>query len=146
MASTKYELEQFLSKLGISTKTLQRIRFGGVVGKQALVAVFVALGLAAVATRTTDPGVLALCVYGLLADAFLAIAAIAFHGHQHPFEATLEGAEVVAYQHVQQELAAKGQKVVVSAPPVLEGLGHKPITAGSSAPNALNPHGKGEQV
>jgi hypothetical protein len=53
---------------------------------------------------------------------------------------------VVAYRHVQHELAAKGQKEIATAPPVLEGLGHKPITAGSSAPNALNPHTKGEQV
>lgn len=144
MASTKYELEQFLGKLGVSTKVLQRIRFGGVVGKQALVAVFVALGLAAVAIRTSNPGVLTLCIYGLLADAFLAIVAIGFHGHKHPFEATLEGTEVVAYQHVQQQLAMKGAKELVAGPPVLEGLGQKPLAASSSEPE-LNSGNKGEQ-
>ena len=72
MADAKYELNQFLGKLGISSKTLQRIRFGGVVGKQALVAVFVALGLATVAVRTTDTRVLILCVAGLVVEAAIA--------------------------------------------------------------------------
>src|SRR4029077_17167535 len=97
-------------KLGMSSKSLHRIRFGGVVGKQALVGVFVALGLAVVSRQSTDPSVLRLCVEALLLDLFVTIAAIGFHGHKHPFEATLEGAEVVAYRHVQQEFAAKGVK------------------------------------
>jgi hypothetical protein len=149
MAEAKYELEQFLSKLGISSKSLQRIRFGGVVGKQALVAVFVAIGLAIVARQTADPSVHRLCIYGLLLDAFLAIVAIGLHGHNHPFEATLEGAEVVAYRHVQQEFAMKGQKEIGPAAPVLEGLGHKPISASSVAGKELqapNPTSKGELV
>jgi len=127
MADLKVELDKFLSRLGLSSKSLLRVRFGGVVGKQALVAVFVAIGLAVVSRQTADPNVLRLCVYGLLADAFLGFGVIAFHGHKHPLEATLEGGEVVAYRHVQQELAAKGVKETVSSPPVLEGLGHKPI-------------------
>lgn len=149
MAEAKYELEQFLSKLGISSKSLQRIRFGGVVGKEALVAVFVAIGLAVVARQTADPSVHRLCVYGLLLDAFLAIVAIGFHGHKHPFEATLEGAEVVAYRHVQQEFAMKGNKEIGPAAPTLEGLGPKPISAGNAGGKELkatNPTSKGEQV
>jgi hypothetical protein len=71
MADLKVELDKFLSKLGLSSKSLLRVRFGGVVGKQATVAVFVAIGLAVVSRQTTDPNVLRLCVYGLLADAFL---------------------------------------------------------------------------
>jgi hypothetical protein len=132
MADLKVELDKFLSKLGLSSKSLLRVRFGGVVGKQALVAVFVAIGLTVVSRQTTDPNVLRLCIYGLLVDAFFGFAVIAFHGHKHPLEATLEGGEVVAYRHVQQELAAKGAKEIVSSPPVLEGLGHKQETKGET--------------
>ncbi len=138
MADLRAELDKFLSKLGLSSKSLLRVRFGGVVGKQALIAVFVAIGLAVVSRQTTDPNVLRLCVYGLVADAFLGFAVIAFHGHKHPLEATLEGGEVVAYRHVQQEHAAKGAGEIVSSPPVLEGLGHKEAnsTGGAEASNS----------
>jgi hypothetical protein len=146
MSTVKYELEQFLSKLGISSKSLQRIRFGGVVGKQALVATFVILGIAVVSRQTTDASVLRLCTYGILAIGFLAIITIAIHGYMHPLEATLEGGEVVAYRHVQQEFAAKGFKEIAASSPVLEGLGHKPVEelAGGAEAKALNSGTKGE--
>jgi len=143
MADIKVELDKFLSKLGLSSKSLLRVRFGGVVGKQALVAVFVAIGLAVVSRQTTDPSVLRLCIYGLLTDAFLGFAVITFHGHKHPLEATLEGGEVVAYRHVEQEFAAKGVKETATSPPVLEGLGHKPSEAAGGA-GASNSGTKGE--
>ena len=126
MANDKFELDELLGKLGLSSKSLLRVRFGGVVGKVALVAVFVALGLAVVSRQTADPSVLRLCIYALLAVAILGIVVIAIHGHNHPLEATLEGGEVVAYQHVRQEFAAKGKEISAS-PLVLEGLGHKPV-------------------
>jgi hypothetical protein len=38
--------------------------------------------------------------------ALIAIIAIAFHGHRHPIEATMDGAEISAWQH--DVLASKG--------------------------------------
>lgn len=132
VADIKYELDKLLNRFGASSKTLLRVRFGGVVGKIALVAVFVAIGLAVVARQTNDTTILKLCTYGIFAVGFVAIVAIATHGHNHPLEATLEGGEVIAYQHVQQQFAAKGTKEFGPAPPLLEGLGQKPVEATSA--------------
>jgi len=61
MADIRYELDKLLSKIGISSKSLLRVRFGGVVGKLALVAIFVVVGLAIVSRQTTDAEVQRLC-------------------------------------------------------------------------------------
>lgn len=104
---------------------------------------FVIAGLAIVSRQTTDPSVLKLCSCGVIAIGVLTVLIIAIHGHKHPLEATLEGGEVVAYQHYQQELAAKGHKEIVAGSPIPEGLGQKTITAGNASSDAS---AKGERI
>ena len=143
------EIEKWLENVGISSKALKRIRFGGVVGKQAIVGVAVALALAIVARQTTDPGVLRLCIGAIVLDCFVVIAAISFHGHKHPAEATLEGGEVVAWTHVQQEFAAKGVKELPASPQMLEGVGPKPLKAAAAEGAESKPSNstnKGESI
>jgi hypothetical protein len=119
------ELLQWLQKLGIDQKSLMRIRFGGVIGKQALVGVVGVGGLVVVAARA-DGLLLWGSLIGIFVLTILVVLAIGIHGHRHPLEATLEGGEVVVLQHLRQELAAKGAGQLPSLPPVLEGLGERP--------------------
>lgn len=94
---------KILSQLGL-TKSLQRIKFGGVVGKQTLLAVIGACAIAAIAWRS-DPAYA--WIFGICAVVLLLVVAVLnfWYAHAHPAEAMLEGTEMLAFQH--QMLAAK---------------------------------------
>jgi hypothetical protein len=93
---------KILAQLGL-TKSLQRIKFGGVVGKQTLLAMVGVSVLGVIAWRIPSAGLLIAVLVMILV---LTIAGLSFwYAHRHPAEAMLEGAEMLALQH--QILAAK---------------------------------------
>jgi hypothetical protein len=120
-------VRKLLSQLGLS---LQKIKFGGVVGKQTLLGVFGALALAVIAWRATPQyapllGIIA----GIL---LLTVVVLNFvYANRHPVEATLEGAEMVAFHY--QSMAAKN----MPEPP----SGTHVVPDPSGKPPLLNPPG-----
>jgi hypothetical protein len=128
-ATISSEFESILAKLGIRQRSIHRIRFGGVVGKQALVAFGGILVLAVVANKTSEPNLLWGCAIGGVALALCTITAMGFHGHKHPVEATLEGGEIIAWKHIEQNLAAKGLGELPSSNAVAEGIGDRNLEA-----------------
>ena len=78
------------------------------VGKIAFVAFALIAPAVIVAYKTSDTTVELCClVYGALVG-ILSIGTIAFYGHKHPLEATLEGSQIVALKELQNQYAAKG--------------------------------------
>ena len=122
--SVPRDFADLLGKFGIDRKSLMKIRFGGVIGKLALVGIGGLGGLTVVAVKA-DGLLLWACLIAMLVLALSVVSLIAFHGHKHPLEATLEGGEIVVMQHLRHEAAAKGMDQVPALPPVLEGLGKK---------------------
>jgi hypothetical protein len=100
-------LLELLSEFGISESSIQKLRFGGIVGKVALVALG---GLTATVTGirfTTGLPQLG-CLVVIPGVTLLVIRWILDYAHQHPWSATLEGAEALVWQHHQVMLAAMG--------------------------------------
>jgi hypothetical protein len=128
------EFTDLLSRFGIDRKSLMKIRFGGVIGKQALIGVGGLAAMVFVAGRATKDGpLLWACLIGIFVLAVGVVLAIGIHGHRHPLEATLEGGEIVVMQHLRQEVAAKGGVKLPPSPPVMEGIGNKPIAEGKES-------------
>jgi hypothetical protein len=123
------EFIDLFGKFGIDKKSLMKIRFGGVIGKQALVCISAMAVIIIVALRTQNILLLWGCLVGTFLLAVSAIVVIAIQGHNHPVEATLEGAEIVVMQHLKNEVAAKGVDgdKIPFTPPIMEGLGKKGI-------------------
>lgn len=127
------EFVDLFGKFGFDRKSLLKIRFGGVIGKQALVGIGGMAGLIVVALKSQgNPPLLWGCLAGFLLLPIVVVTAMGFHGHKHPAEATLEGAEVVMLQHLQQQVAAKGMPELPASAPVLEGIGSKPTSMESA--------------
>lgn len=123
------ELQTIWGKLGLSERAIHRIRFGGVVGKQALVAFGGLLGLAVLAFRAGSPLLQWGCLITIGAITIYSITAIGFHGHKHPVEATLEGGEIIVWKHIEQALAIKGGGEVPPTPAIAEGVGKPKLDA-----------------
>jgi hypothetical protein len=123
------EFVDLFGKFGIDKKSLMKIRFGGVIGKQALVGISGMAVFIVVVLRTQNILLLWGCLAGTLLLSVSAIVAIAIHGHQHPVEATLEGGEIVVMQHLRHEMAAKGVDMdkIPPEPPIMEGIGKKEL-------------------
>jgi hypothetical protein len=122
------DLSEWLAKFGVDKKSSMKIRFGGVVGKQALVGVMGVAGIVYVASKSgANAALLAGCLAGIFVLTIAVVLAIGIHGHQHPVEATLEGGEIVVVEHLRQEIAAKGMGQIPASLPVLEGIGQKPM-------------------
>lgn len=106
MPQPKSLISRVLSQYGI--KQLQssyRVRFGGVVGKIALIALAIVGGQVAVIERLTRENSILLLSLALFLFGIFIVSAIIWFAHRHP-EATLEGAELLAYQH---QLAARNE-------------------------------------
>ena len=116
------DFAEFLSSIGISKRSLQRVKFGGVVGKQALVGVAALIPLAVIAWKSEGSiSLLWGCLTVLFLICFSTVFAIGFHGHQHPEQATLEGAEIVMLQHLQNVVSAKGAGEIPVSGTIMEG-------------------------
>jgi hypothetical protein len=124
------EFINLFGKFGIDKKSLLKIRFGGVIGKQALVGISAMAVFIVVALKTQNILLLWGCLVGTFLLAVSAIVVIAIHGHNHPVEATLEGGEIVVMQHLRHEMAAKGVDAdkIPPEPPIMEGMGKKELT------------------
>ena len=107
-----------LSRLGISSKTLDRVRLArGVVGNTTYAIVAAFLAIAAVAWTFRDQPLIALgfiCIVAFLALVYL-IGTWIF-AHKHPDVALLGGAELLKWR--QMEMAAKGMPLLPEAPNV----------------------------
>jgi hypothetical protein len=98
---------------------LRRIKFGGVVGKQAFVTVVSVLSLGGAVWRIESVALQTACIVLAFAVAMTGLLCMSFYGHRHPVEATLEGTEMVAWQHqVLEVLAAKAAPSIPEGPPV----------------------------
>lgn len=103
--------------------TISLIKFGGVIGKLALIAVAVVLALAWVSGRAGgNIPILWACVIGITFVGVYAIGLGVYYAHKHPREATLEGLEMVALQHV-QHYAMKGQPDLPESTPIPARIG-----------------------
>ena len=92
----------------LNSKALQKIRFGGIAGKLALIALFGESVAVTVGWRTSNPTVETICVVGGFTFALLIAIGILVFAFKHPSLATLEGSEVIALQHQSQQILAKG--------------------------------------
>jgi len=99
-------IKDILEQLGFSHESAQKYRFGGIVGKVALVALggfAAAIGAAKYATGSIQ----VVLVIAVLATTVLIIRWILAYAEKHPSLATLEGTEVILWQQQQIMLAAK---------------------------------------
>ena len=105
-------IKDMLAQLGISQKSMQRVKFGGIVGKVALIAL---AGLAATVTvaKFTTGTIQPICTIAVLLAVLLIIRWILDYAEKNPGPATLEGTELILWQHVTMA-AAKG----LPSPPV----------------------------
>jgi hypothetical protein len=126
-------LSKTISKLGLS-KSLQKIKFGGVVGKQTLLGLVGVLALAAIARSGGEKDALIIAVLAAVVLILIAVLNYCF-ADRHPVEAMLEGAEMVALHH--QVLAAKSEESLPQDSPVIP-------NPGGAAPQ-INPSQENEQ-
>ncbi len=126
----KSPVSKIFSQLGIS-KSLQRIKFGGVVGKQTLLGVIGAGMLTAIALKVG--GQPALVLGGLAAALLILVVVLNYRfADKHTAEATLEGLEMVAYQH--QTRASKSEEMPQDAPVIPNPVGSVPQLNPSQEP------------
>lgn len=98
-------VDKVLRSVGISD-AVHRIRFGGIVGKLALLGVAGVVGVTVIGARTDDPQVQLVCAVGALVVIVLIGGGILAFGWRYPWQATLEGTE--ATSAFGQMMAAKG--------------------------------------
>jgi hypothetical protein len=103
-------IKELLEQLGISQESAQRFRFGGIVGKVALVALGGFASVIGVAKYTAG-SIQIISVIAILVTTLLIIRWIFTYAEKHPDSATLEGAEVIIWQQQQLLLAAKNMTV-----------------------------------
>ncbi|HEV1996047.1 MAG TPA: hypothetical protein VGR03_17070 [Candidatus Acidoferrum sp.] len=128
----KSPVSKIFSQLGIS-KSMQRIKFGGVVGKQTLLGVIGSATLVSIAWGADATTKLVIAVLAGVLLILVALLNFSF-ANKHAAEAMLEGTEMLAFQH--QVHAAKSAEVPQNAPVI--------PNPGGSAPQ-LNPSQETEQ-
>jgi hypothetical protein len=123
-------IRKVLSQLGL-TKSLQRIKFGGVVGKQTLLGIAGMTVLGVIAWKTNANGIIIalLAVFLVLAVAIMNF----LYADRHPAEAMLEGLEMVALHH--QMLAAKTLEPPSNSPVIPNPEGNPPQLQPSAEPD-----------
>ena len=99
-------VKELLGQFGISQEAAQRFRFGGIVGKVALVALGGFASVIGVAKYTTGL-IQIIAVVAVLVTTLLITRWIFAYAEKYPASATLEGAEVIVWQQQQIMLAAK---------------------------------------
>jgi len=130
------ELKKLLIKMGVRPGFLYKIRFGGVIGKIALISFVGIAVIGAIALKTSDAMLHWGCLGACCLLVMIATAAILFYGNKHPHEATLEGSEVVAMQQLRNDVAAKGRPEVEDQPAIEMRIGTKAIGAPKDGPQS----------
>ena len=102
-------------------RALSRIRFGGIAGKLALVAISSVLCLAAVGVRSSERLTQLSSLIFIFVLAILVVTGILLFAFKHPDQVMMEGREILALHHMQ--LGAKGMRVIPeeSTSPPIEG-------------------------
>jgi hypothetical protein len=118
----KEELQDLLRKLGFKPNAFYRIRFGGVVGKLALIASAALATIAVVAYKGSGPYIQWGCLAVIAVLGLRGIQAITSYADKHPNEATLEGLEVLALKQLENQFAAKGFPEIPNQAPVARTL------------------------
>jgi hypothetical protein len=128
-------LQDILAQFGLSQESTHTFKFGGVVGKIAIVTLGGFLATVGVAKYTSGPTQI-ICVIAILLTTILTVRWILEYAEKHPTLATLEGAEIILWQQQQIMLAAKN----MPAPP------ESPIipNPGGAPPQLNPPHGADE--
>jgi hypothetical protein len=104
--------EKIIARLGLN-KLVQRVKFGGVVGKQTLLGIATVAGLAVIAWKAESKDVIFIAIAAAVIA--LTIAVLNFcYARSHPVEAMMEGTEMLVLQH--QVLASKSVEPPKSSP------------------------------
>jgi hypothetical protein len=117
-------LQQIVSKLGVSQESTRIFKFGGVVGKLAIVALGGFLATVGVAKYTSGTAQI-ISIVCVLAVTLVTVRWILNYAEKHPISATLEGGEMVLWQQ-QVTLAAKGQLPPRESPVIPDPEGSPP--------------------
>jgi hypothetical protein len=99
-------LERIFSGIGMSKETTKTFKFGGVVGKLAIISVGGIVGVIGVAKYTTGVPQL-VSILSVLAATLIVIRWTLNYAEKHPISATLEGAEIILWQQQRMLLGAK---------------------------------------
>jgi hypothetical protein len=99
-------LERIFSGIGISKETTKTFKFGGVVGKLAVISVGGVVGVIGVAKYTSGIPQL-VSILSVLATTLIVVRWTLNYAEKHPISATLEGAEIILWQQQKLLLAAK---------------------------------------
>jgi hypothetical protein len=129
MPDTPPEIVTLLQRLGIGQGLITSVRFGGVVGKITLVTIVSIASLSTVALRASTDNLLWGCVIAIVVIAISSLAGVLYHGNRHPLEATLEGGQVVAFQHAKNAFAMKDLPTIPSPDHLITGQPIKQIDA-----------------
>jgi hypothetical protein len=134
---------EIMKTLGISGQQLQKINLGpGVVGRNSSIAwAFEIVAFAGVigGIWLHSPYIVGLSVGGgILVGLAIAMGNIYF-GNKNPGAAILEGGHFLVYQHLLQQMAARGEAVIesapaVTAPPLLPANDDKSLGKGEEGP------------
>lgn len=100
-------LEELFSQLGLSSESVGKVKFGGIVGKVALIAI---IGLAATVAGMTwagNPWLKGGCLLIIPGTTIWIIRQILDYAERNPLPAVMDGAEMLIWQQQQVMLAAK---------------------------------------
>lgn len=126
-------IQEILASVGVSQEHVRTFKFGGIIGKVALVALggFAAVvGVAKFAGGTNQ----LICVGAILVTVLLVVAGMLRYAEKHPQSATLEGAEILVWQHQQLSVAAKNRIPPEDSPVI--------ANPGGSTPQLSPPEGE----
>jgi hypothetical protein len=102
-------LQNLLAQCGLSHESVQKVRFGGIVGKIALVSMLGFIAAIGVAKYTAGTGpVQFVGIGGVLVTTLLINYMIIRYAERHPASAAMDGAEMILWQQQIITLAAKG--------------------------------------
>lgn len=118
-------IQTVLSELGISEQSAHRFKFGGVVGKIAIVALGGFLATIGVAKYTSGP-IQIIAILAVLSTTIMTLRWIFSYAEKHPVSATLEGAEIILWRQQQMMLAAKGVTLPKDSPVIPDPHGSPP--------------------
>ena len=106
MSDPPTPIRNILSELGISEESAHTFRFGGVVGKIAIVALGGFLSAIGVAKYTAGT-IQIVSIIAILLTTVMTIRWILDYAEKHPVSATLEGAEIILWRQQQMMIASK---------------------------------------
>jgi hypothetical protein len=131
-------ISSLLGRLGLSSETIQKVKFRGVIGKLSLIGIYGVVVLGLIGVRSSDSTVqliLGVLVFVVFIGTVVGILA---YSHKHPGEGTLEGTEVILWRQ-QEILAAKGAGLLPPESPKVVAPGQE------TEPLGTEPDDEGEE-